>query len=144
MEQIEQTVQTPMPKLKLKVIWPYIVGSLLVVIVGIGVGWLISGRSGTGSSTGAPTTKAGVKTAGIADEATFKDSAEGVLEEGGISGEGTYHLTRPGGTSQNVYLTSTVVDLGAFTGKKVKVWGQTISAKKAGWLMDVGKISVVE
>lgn len=144
MEQIEQTAQTPMPKFNLKVIWPYIVGSLFVVVVGVGVGWLISGKSGTGSSVSAPATKTGAKTAGITDEATFKDSAEGVLEEGGISGEGTHHLTRPGGISQNVYLTSTVVDLGAFTGKKVKVWGQTISARKAGWLMDVGKISVVE
>jgi len=37
-----------------------------------------------------------------------------------------------------------VIDLESFTGKKVKVWGETISAQKAGWLMDVGKIQVIK
>ena len=78
------------------------------------------------------------------DEKTFKDTAEGTLQEGGISGEGTHHLVRPGGDSQNVYLTSTVIDLQSFVGKKVQVWGQTVSARKAGWLMDVGKVKVLE
>jgi len=88
--------------------------------------------------------KPGAKQAGISDEATFKDSAEGTLEEGGVAGEGTHHLTRDGGVSQTVYLTSTVVNLDDFVGKKVKVFGQTISAKKAGWLMDVGLVKVSE
>ncbi len=66
------------------------------------------------------------------------------MEEGGIDGEGTYHLVRDGGPTKNVYMSSTVIDLGQFKGKKVQVWGQTISGKKAGWLMDVGKIKVLE
>jgi hypothetical protein len=66
------------------------------------------------------------------------------LEEGGIDGEGTHHLVRDGGPSKSVYLTSTVIDLDSFAGKKVKVWGETISARKAGWLMDVGKIKIIE
>jgi hypothetical protein len=41
-------------------------------------------------------------------------------------------------------LTSTVIDLASFEGKKVKVWGQSLSGRKAGWLMDVGKVKVVE
>ena len=32
----------------------------------------------------------------------------------------------------------------SFSGKKVMVWGETISAQKAGWLMDVGKIKVLD
>ena len=115
----------------------------MVVLLGVGSGWLISGRT-RGSSVTVPGAQTGPKEAGLADEATFRDSAEGILEEGGISGEGTHHLVRPGGESQNVYLTSTVIDLQSFAGKKVMVWGETISAKKAGWLMDVGKIKVVE
>jgi hypothetical protein len=119
--------------------------ALVVVVVGVGSGWLLSGRKSLGVSEGAaPGAKNTAQEAGIADEATFKDSAEGVLEEGGIAGEGTHHLVRPGGDSQNVYLTSTVVDMQSFVGKKVTVWGQTISARKAGWLMDVGKIKVAE
>lgn len=83
-----------------------------------------------------------VKSAGVFDKKTFSDSAEGKLKEGGVEGEGSFHLERPGGESQNVYLTSSTVDLSKYVGKKVKVWGQTFTAEKAGWLMDVGYIEV--
>lgn len=122
---------------------------VLVAVLGTLTGWMLSkqgvGRSLLGlSGQTAPGAKSGVNEAGLADESTFKDSAEGKLEEGGVNGEGTHHLTRDGGPSQNVYLTSTVINLQEFTGKKVMVWGQTIGARKAGWLMDVGKIKVIE
>ncbi len=84
------------------------------------------------------------KTVGIADKKTFKDKAEGVLKEGGIDGEGNFHLERPGGASQNVYLTSSTVDLSQFIGKKVRVWGQTFKGEKAGWLMDVGLVEILQ
>ena len=78
--------------------------------------------------------------AGVVDKKTFKDSAEGILREGGMEGEGNFHLERPGGVSQNAYLTSSTVDLSKYLGKKIKVWGQTMNAQKAGWLMDVGLV----
>lgn len=81
---------------------------------------------------------------GVLDERTFRDTTEGKLEEGGINGEGSHHLVRPGGESQNVYLTSSIVDLDQFVDHEVKVWGETFSAQKAGWLMDVGKLEVLE
>ena len=87
-------------------------------------------------------TKTAAQSAGVVDKKTFKDSAEGVLREGGIDGEGNFHLERSGGVSQNVYLTSTTVDLSGYIGKKVKVWGQTFQAEKAGWLMDVGLVEM--
>ena len=83
------------------------------------------------------------KVIGSPDTKTFRDAAEGVLEVGGINGEGTHRLVRSGGESQTVYLTSSILDLNQFVGKKVRVWGETFSAKKAGWLMDVGKIEVL-
>jgi len=86
--------------------------------------------------------KTAAQSAGVVDKKTFKDSAEGLLREGGIDGEGNFHLERPGGVSQNVYLTSTTVDLSNYIGKKVKVWGQTFQAEKAGWLMDVGLVEI--
>lgn len=79
---------------------------------------------------------------GSADESNFKDSAEGYMEAGGIDGEGTEHLLRPGGVSQTVYLTSSVTDLSKFEGMQVKVWGETFKGQKAGWLMDVGRVQV--
>lgn len=83
------------------------------------------------------------QTFGSDDTSAFKDAAEGVLKEGGIEGEGQYHLERPGGESQNVYLTSSNVDLSKFIDKKIKVWGATQTAQHAGWLMDVGKVEVL-
>lgn len=80
--------------------------------------------------------------AGVKDEKTFRDSAEGKLVKGGIDGEGTHHLERTGGESQNVYLTSSVVNLDDFVGKKVKIYGETFAGQKAGWLMDVGRIEI--
>jgi len=107
---------------------------------------MITGKSMSAGNTGDKSSEAsqdGAKTsAGILDKETFKDTAEGMLREGGFEGEGSFHLERTGGESQNVYLTSTTVDLSEFIGKKVQVWGQTFDAKKAGWLMDVGYIEV--
>jgi len=81
---------------------------------------------------------------GSADEKTFKDSAEGFLKIGGhTGGEGSHQLVREGGISQTVYLTSSVTDLDKFEGMQVKVWGETFKAQSAGWLMDVGRVQVV-
>lgn len=126
---------------------------IIVVVAGVGTGFFISTgtgkvagiatKSGVSVAPGAEVKKGGTE-AGISDTAIFKDSAQGMLEEGGIDGEGTHHLVRDGGPSQNVYLTSSIVDLDQFAGKKVEVWGETFAAKKAGWLMDVGRIKVLE
>ncbi len=80
---------------------------------------------------------------GVKDEQTFKDSAEGYLEIGGIHGEGSHKIIRPGGVSQTVYLTSSITDLDQFDGMEVKIWGETFKGQKAGWLMDVGRIEVL-
>ncbi len=77
------------------------------------------------------------------EDAAFKDSAEGYLEAGGIDGEGSHKLLRPGGVSQTVYLTSSVTDLDKFIGMNVKVYGETYQGQKAGWLMDVGRVKVI-
>lgn len=81
---------------------------------------------------------------GSADEAAFKDSAQGYLEIGGLNGEGSHKLKRAGGESQTVYLVSTVTDLDKFDGMTIKVWGETYKGQKAGWLMDVGRVQVVD
>lgn len=81
---------------------------------------------------------------GATDEKTFSDQAEGVLQPGGIEGEGSHHIERGSNASQWVYVTSSVVDLDLFIGHKVTVWGQTNTGKKAGWLMDVGRLKVQE
>jgi hypothetical protein len=74
----------------------------------------------------------------------FTDTAEGVVEKGGMGGEGSHKLVRPGGDDQTAYLTSSVVDMDEFVGHKVKIWGKTFAAQKAGWLLDVGKVQILE
>lgn len=118
--------------------------AFIVVAGGVATGYLLSGKTflGGASKEAAPGATTSATEAGLSDEATFRDTAEGVLESGGVDGEGTHHLVREGGESQYVYLTSTVIDLESFVGKKITVWGETTTARKAGWLMDVGKIKV--
>lgn len=125
---------------------------LLIILVvigvfGIGTGYLLARASGNSTptittNTSGSTAKGAIE--GSDDLKTFKDPAEGTLKEGGVEGEGQYHLVRPGGESQNVYMTSALVDLSKYVGKKVKVWGQTQKAQKVGWLMDVGRVEVLD
>jgi len=130
-------------KNSLKKIWPYILGGFLVVLAGVATAWLISGgMTKNTTSTSVPGVKSTANEAGALDPDVNYDTAEGTLQEGGLNGEGTYHLVREGGASKNVYLTSSVVDLGQFLNKKVEIWGQTLASKKVGWLMDVAKIKV--
>lgn len=124
-----------------------VLASVVIALLGIVSGWFLSGGS-FAKEKSANQEKSGVEVSktevGIEDESMLPDSVEGTLVEGGTQGEGTYHLERPGGPSQNVYLTSTVIDLHGFVDKKVKVWGESLSAIHAGWLMDVGKIKVLD
>lgn len=121
-----------------------------VIVAGIVTGFLISRIAPTSNfsnaksliGNGAKNSAKGVMV-GSKDTKSFPDDAEGMLKEGGIEGEGQYHLERPGGVSQNVYLISSVIDLTSYVGKKVKVWGQTYEAQKAGWFMDVGRLQVL-
>ena len=70
------------------------------------------------------------QSAGIVDKKTFKDSVEGILREGGIDGEGNFHIERPGGVSQNTYLTSSTVDLSGYIGKKSRSGDKLLQVKK--------------
>ncbi len=129
--------------------------SVLAIAAGIGTGFgshrLFAGSqaSKVGSIAGdleqvpTGTVKEG-EVFGSQDEATFKDSATGYLEIGGLDGEGSHKLLRAGGISQTVYMTSSVTDLDKFDGMEIKVWGETFSSQKAGWLMDVGRVEVVK
>ena len=129
---------------------PPIILFVVLLLLGIATGYVVAQvKSGGTVKVAGPDGKVTTATVqkgavfGSKDEKTFKDSAEGTMRPGGIDGEGAFHLERPGGESQNVYLTSSVIDLSTFVGKKVKVWGQTNASDKAGWLMDVGRLQVL-
>lgn len=120
---------------------------LFIFILGSVTGYMIasfgsqSGKSGS-TKTAVEVVQSDTK-AGIIDKKTFTDTATGVLREGGLEGEGNFHLER-GAKDQTAYLTSSTADLSMYVGKKVQVWGQTYAGEKTGWLMDVGYIEVVK
>lgn len=128
--------------------------SFVIVLAGIASGYGIRMQVGakqapatttlpTTSHTGETEIQVGT-TYGSDDKEAFADETEGILLEGGIGGEGSHHLQRPGGDSQTVYLTSSVLDLDPFVGHRVHIWGETYTAQKAGWLMDVGRVEPLE
>lgn len=136
------------PKLKTLAL---VAGFLVVASLGVLTGYLLTGGSSAskakkgkslGPSGGNVEIKSGL-VVGVQDEDTFSDFAQGTLKSGGIDGEGSHHLERPGGESQNVYLTSSVIDLNEYVEQNVKVWGETFAGQKAGWLMDVGRLEVL-
>jgi hypothetical protein len=96
--------------------------------------------------TGGVSLVQGPQEMGIKDESLFPDTTQGKLKinDNKDITEGSHQLLRPGGASQTVYLTSSVLDLNQFLGKCVQVWGETFEAQKAGWFMDVGRIKVLD
>jgi len=127
-------------------VWVLFTFVAVVLLLGGVTGWLMGGKKDNPAAfTGqAGETKSTQKEAGVDDQSLYKDSAQGVLEKGGIEGDGTHHLVREGGPSKYVYLNSTVIDLSVFEGKKVEVWGETTSSENAPWFMDVGRVKVAE
>lgn len=141
---MENQTQPAVKILKMSKTWPLILGALLIVIAGVGVAWLLFSKviNKGSSSVAAPGSKVTSTEAGRLDPKIQYQDAIGTLVAGGIGNEGTHHLDRDGGISQTVYLSSSVIDLESFVGKKVRIWGETLASKKAGWLMDVSKIQV--
>ncbi len=154
MEEVQQTqpqLEQPIHDfnaagLKFSIHRKHLIVFAVAIVLGTLSGFFLSqNKLGTVVGTSGSLTSIGKGTiVGSLDTKTFKDQTEGILKVGGIGGEGAFHLVRPGGDSQNVYLTSSIVDLGSFVDRKIRVWGQTQKAQHAGWLMDVGRIEVLE
>ena len=116
---------------------------ILVIIVAGGVTGYVLASRGVEKVGGAKIVQ-GTAEIVIKDDRVFKDNAVGKVMINEKEGEGSHLLLRPGGASQTANLTSSVVDLNNFVGKCVQVWGETQSAQKAAWLMDVGRVKILE
>lgn len=131
------------PKAKNSII--YGVMGIVVVLAGVGTGYLLSGGINANEIAQDETLKTDLKgEAQEAGEVKSEDVQEvvGTLVEGGVEGEGTHTLDRGLGPQKNVTLFSTSLNLDNFVGKKVTVWGETVSSENSSWLMDVNKIKV--
>lgn len=158
-EGVEKLVATNMSTSEKKPLLAYLLPmGVAAVILGVGAGYFLSsklaikpmvqpqqqeGKSAVGDKAVGAKVKVGM-VFGDKDASAFPDVAEGVLVSGGKEGEGSHHLLREGGESQSVYLTSSAINLDDFLNQKVTVRGQTNSAQKAGWLLDVGQLRVDE
>lgn len=144
---MELTTDTPIKYLKLDNINKIFVGVLVAsVLLGIITGYMLSASNKSGKNAGNNAATAGPVKVASQDTKTFRDFAQGVIQKQPAPKnpndyvEGTHLLVRVGATP--VALTSSVVDLSQYEGKKVKVFGETQKAIKEGWLMDVGKVEV--
>jgi hypothetical protein len=140
---------TPVPPVKTFTpsLTSLIIVAVLIIAAGSATGYFLSRKSLSNSPTSVSAGKDAIQTAneiGSTDTKTFSDTATGILEKGGSNGEGTHKLIRDGGPSQTVYLISSIVDLDEYVGKKMQIFGQTIDAQKVGWLMDVGRLKLLE
>lgn len=117
---------------------------VIAVILGIGTGVFLTKQKDRGAVNGSPKIIQTEKIIGSTAK-NFKDNAEGILQrnDSKVITEGTHKLVR-GDESQTVYLTSSVVDLDKYVGSKIKAWGETFKGQKAAWLMDVGKIEILQ
>lgn len=133
---------------------------VLILFLAAGLGYFISRRyplSGSKTTSLLTIKENAISTENITDKSAievgklygdtatvFKDSATGTVEKGSINGVGTHILNREGGASQRASLTSSVVDLDLFVGRRVEVKGETNASKQTSWLMDVGSVKVLE
>lgn len=114
------------------------------VVLGVAAGFLLANSEKSSASQLPPLEKNETPKTAQQDNRTFRDFAEGVIQKRSAPKdseeyvEGTHVLVRQTGTP--VALTSSVIDLSQYEGKKVKVFGETQKAVKEGWLMDVGKV----
>lgn len=143
LNQVSENERREMPKSNRNIT---VVLIILVVCLGVFTGYQLSRRGSKVLTSGEISKEQMVKGKefGAKDTSSFKDTAIGVLEKNGLESEGTHRLIREGGPSQTVFVLSSVLDLDQFIGQKIQVWGETNKAQKAGWLMDIGKIKILE
>lgn len=146
MENSENLVRPIIEEKERQVSKQMIIAAALIILAGLLTGFFLAKNGSMGILTGVkPQILKTQKVVGSMDTKAFPDKAEGVLQKGGFEGEGTHKLImNPKDPSQTAYLTSSLVNLDDFVGKKVRVWGQTFAAQKAAWLMDVGRVELLE
>jgi len=150
---VQQFPQNPKKSNLKEILIPTII-ILVIIVAGGFTGYFLSNRTKGLTMIPTKTTQLmggaqviqGSNEVGIKDEKAFKDTSQGKITVNDNKDilEGSYKLLRPGGPSQTAYLTSSVLDLNQFLGKCVQIWGETFAGQKAGWLMDVGRVKVLD
>ncbi len=117
---------------------------IMAILIGAGTGFALAATGKNDTELTSTLSQQGSPKQAQQDTKTFRDFAKGKIAKksdpkpGQEYGEGTHTLVREAAVP--VALTSSVVDLNKYEGKKVKVFGETQKAVKEGWLMDVGRV----
>ncbi len=121
----------------------FILVLIIAVALGVVTGYIVANKRLTATDSGLPKIEEAPKSA-QEDQRLCRDFAEGTIEarkpsakEGDYT-EGSHLLIKEG--AYPVALTSSVVDLSQYEGKKVRITGETQKAIKEAWLMDVCKV----
>lgn len=137
--------KSPLHRLTGSSLGKVIAGIILVAaLAGVGTGYAMS-KSNAPTAPGETVEQKQAAKSAESDHKTFRDFAEGTVtkkeEKKADYSEGTHILQRVGATP--VTLTSSVVDLAQYEGKKVRVYGES-QRSKAAWLMDVGRVDEIK
>lgn len=121
---------------------------LAIVLAGVGSGYLLSrtGRASSGEEAAPGVTQTNGEI-GVQDENLSRDCAQGILEANDPADkntEGSHHLIREGGPSKTLHMTSSVLALDDYVGKKVEVCGETLDSKRVAWFMDVVRLKLLQ
>ncbi|MCL5785010.1 MAG: hypothetical protein M1142_06700 [Patescibacteria group bacterium] len=144
---MEKSIQPPIKNLSSRSLNKIFISILVIsIILGTSAGYMLAktGKKVNADTTTSPSATTEAPKTAQQDAKTFRDFAEGTIQKKPTSSnpddysEGTHLLIRDGAVP--VALTSSVVDLSQYEGKKVKVFGETQKAVKEGWLMDVGRV----
>lgn len=121
----------------------FFVTLIIALVLGTLTGYVVANKKITSSNSLIPKVEEAPKSA-QQDTKLCRDFADGTIEarkapaKEGEYAEGSHMLVKEG--SIPVALTSSVVDLSQYEGKKVRVTGETQKAIKEAWLMDVCKV----
>lgn len=112
--------------------------SVLIVLVGSVVGFGLS-RSKIAKVLGGESIEAEYK-----DSKLFESIVTGTVKKGGLFGDGTHTLVQDSNPKNPAALLSSVVDLDEYVDKHVQIWGRSQKGLKAAWLLEVGRVKILE
>lgn len=124
-----------------------VVGAVMIVLMGSVVGYGLSRSKITKASKEGNISPGQIKTsteAGYQDTKLFESIVTGVIKKGGLQGDGTHSLIQDSNPKNPAALLSSVVDLDEYIDKHVQVWGRSQKGLKAAWLLEVGRVKILE
>lgn len=121
--------------------------SVLIVLVGSVVGFGLSRSKVVKASKEGSISPELIKTsieAGYKDTKLFESIVTGTVKKGGLFGDGTHTLVQDSNPKNPAALLSSVVDLDEYVDKHVQIWGRSQKGLKAAWLLEVGRVKILE